>query len=291
MKIGFIGLGRMGAGMARNLLQAGHEVAVYNRSRDKAEPLAKEGARVADSPADACLGAEAVLTMLADDPAVEHVVFGEKGIASGLAKNTIHISCSTISTALARKLTSEHAARAQGYLSVPVFGRPEAAEAKKLLVVAAGNSEWIEHCNPLFEAIGRQTFIVGAEPWQANAAKLCGNFMIASMLEAFAEAFATLRKAGVESHSFLEIMSALFASPVYSGYGRLIADGRFEPAGFALRLGLKDVRLVLQTAEECSAPMPFASLIHDQFVNAMAHGQAEQDWASVANVAARNAGL
>jgi 3-hydroxyisobutyrate dehydrogenase-like beta-hydroxyacid dehydrogenase len=291
MKIGFIGLGRMGAGMARNLLLTGHEVAVYNRSRDKAEPLAKDGARVADSPAAACLGAEAVLTMLADDAAVEHVVLGESGIASGLAKNAIHISCSTISTALARKLASEHAARQQGYLSVPVFGRPEAAEAKKLLVVAAGNPEWIERCNPLFDAIGRQTFIVGAEPWQANAAKLCGNFMIASMLEAFAEAFATLRKAGVESHSFLEIMSALFASPVYSGYGRLIADGRFEPVGFALRLGLKDVRLVLQTAEECSAPMPLASLIHDQFVNAMAHGQAEQDWASVANVAARNAGL
>jgi 3-hydroxyisobutyrate dehydrogenase-like beta-hydroxyacid dehydrogenase len=291
MKIGFIGLGRMGAGMTRNLLLAGHEVTVYNRSRDKAEALAKDGARVADSPSDACLGAEAVLTMLADDSAVEHVVFGEKGIASALPKNAIHISCSTISTALARKLASEHAARQQGYLSVPVFGRPEAAEAKKLLVVAAGNPEWIARCNSLFDAIGRQTFIVGAEPWQANAAKLCGNFMIASMLEAFAEAFATLRKAGVESHSFLEIMSALFASPVYSGYGRLIADGRFEPVGFALRLGLKDVRLVLQTAEECSAPMPLASLIHDQFVNAMAHGQAEQDWASVANVAARNAGL
>ncbi|HLK19633.1 MAG TPA: NAD-binding protein [Bryobacteraceae bacterium] len=139
--------------------------------------------------------------------------------------------------------------------------------------------------------MGRQTFIVGAEPWQANATKVCGNFMIASMLEAFAEAFATLRKAGVAPHSFLEIMNALFASPVYAGYGRLIADGKFEPVGFALRLGLKDVRLALQTAEECSAPMPFASVIHDQLVNAMAHGQAEQDWASLAKVAARNAGL
>jgi len=281
----------MGAGMARNLLAAGHDVAVYNRSRDKAEPLTKDGARLADSPGDVCRGAEAVLTMLADDAAVEQVVFGERGIASSLAQSAIHISCSTISTALARKLTSEHATRGQGYLSVPVFGRPEAAESKKLLVVAAGNAEWIERCNPLFEAMGRQTFIVGAEPWQANATKVCGNFMIASMLEAFAEAFATLRKAGVAPHSFLEIMNALFASPVYAGYGRLIADGKFEPVGFALRLGLKDVRLALQTAEECSAPMPFASVIHDQLVNAMAHGQAEQDWASLAKVAARNAGL
>ncbi len=157
--------------------------------------------------------------------------------------------------------------------------------------MVAGERKLAEHYAPLFDAIGRQTFVIGVEPWQANTAKVCGNFMIASMMEAFAEAFATLRKADVPPHAFLEIMSTLFGSPVYSNYGRLIADGKFEPAGFALRLGLKDVRLVLQTAEECAAPMPLASLIHDQFVSAMAHGQADQDWASVAKVAARNAGL
>jgi 3-hydroxyisobutyrate dehydrogenase-like beta-hydroxyacid dehydrogenase len=291
MNIGFIGLGHMGAGMARNLLRAGNEVTVYNRSRDKAKALAKDGARIADSPADACRNADAVFTMLADDSAVEHVVLGEQGIASALPKNAVHISSSTIGTALAKRLTAEHAARGQGYLSVPVFGRPEAAEGKKLLVVVAGNQELVERCGPLFDAIGRQTFIIGAEPWQANAVKLCGNFMIASMVEAFAEAFATLRKADVGSHAFLDIMSTLFGSPVYSNYGRLIADGKFEPVGFALKLGLKDVRLMLQTAEECAAPMPLASLIHDHLVSAMAHGQAEQDWASVAKVAARNAGL
>ncbi|MGD0301666.1 MAG: NAD(P)-dependent oxidoreductase [Bryobacteraceae bacterium] len=291
MKIGFIGLGRMGAGMAHNLLRAGNELTVYNRSREKAEVLSKEGARVADSPADACSDADAVFTMLADDPAVEQVVFGEKGVASALRKNAVHISSSTISTALSRRLAAEHASRGQGYLSAPVFGRPEAAEGKKLLVVVAGERKLAEHYAPLFDAIGRQTFVIGVEPWQANTAKVCGNFMIASMMEAFAEAFATLRKADVPPHAFLEIMSTLFGSPVYSNYGRLIADGKFEPAGFALRLGLKDVRLVLQTAEECAAPMPLASLIHDQFVSAMAHGQADQDWASVAKVAARNAGL
>ena len=291
MKIGFIGLGRMGAGMAHNLLRAGNELTVYNRSREKAEVLSKEGARVADSPADACSDADAVFTMLADDPAVEQVVFSEKGVASALRKNAVHISSSTISTALSRRLAAEHASRGQGYLSAPVFGRPEAAEGKKLLVVVAGERKLAEHYAPLFDAIGRQTFVIGVEPWQANTAKVCGNFMIASMMEAFAEAFATLRKADVPPHAFLEIMSTLFGSPVYSNYGRLIADGKFEPAGFALRLGLKDVRLVLQTAEECAAPMPLASLIHDQFVSAMAHGQADQDWASVAKVAARNAGL
>jgi 3-hydroxyisobutyrate dehydrogenase-like beta-hydroxyacid dehydrogenase len=281
----------MGAGMAHNLLRAGNELTVYNRSREKAEVLSKEGARVADSPADACSDADAVFTMLADDPAVEQVVFSEKGVASALRKNAVHISSSTISTALSRRLAAEHASRGQGYLSAPVFGRPEAAEGKKLLVVVAGERKLAEHYAPLFDAIGRQTFVIGVEPWQANTAKVCGNFMIASMMEAFAEAFATLRKADVPPHAFLEIMSTLFGSPVYSNYGRLIADGKFEPAGFALRLGLKDVRLVLQTAEECAAPMPLASLIHDQFVSAMAHGQADQDWASVAKVAARNAGL
>jgi 3-hydroxyisobutyrate dehydrogenase-like beta-hydroxyacid dehydrogenase len=290
MKIGFIGLGRMGAGMARNLLRAGHEVAVYNRSREKADALVADGARVADSPAEACREAEAVFTMLADDPAVEAVVFGEQGIGSALRTGAIHISSSTISTALARRLSTEHGQRDQGYLSVPVFGRPEAAEGKKLLVVAAGAHELVERCRPLFDAIGRQAFVVGPEPWQANAVKLCGNFMIAAMIEAFGEAFATLRKADVAPHAFLEIMSTLFGSPVYSNYGRFIADGKFEPAGFALRLGLKDIRLVLQTAEECAAPMPLASLIRDHFLSAMAHGQADQDWASVVQVSARNAG-
>jgi 3-hydroxyisobutyrate dehydrogenase-like beta-hydroxyacid dehydrogenase len=293
MKIAFIGLGHMGSGMARNLLRAGFEVSVYNRSRAKADALAlaHAGARVADSPAEASRHCDAVITMLADDPALEQVVFGEHGIASALRKDAVHISSSTISTAMARRLAAEHAKRGQGFLSAPVFGRPEAAEGKKLLVVVAGADELVRRCSPVFDAIGRQTFVVGAEPWQANAVKVCGNFMIASMLESFGEAFATLRKANVPQQAFLDIMSTLFASPVYSNYGHFIVDGKFEPAGFALHLGLKDVRLVMQTAEECSAPMPIASLIHDQFLSAMAHGQADLDWSSVARVSARNAGL
>jgi len=281
----------MGSGMARNLLRAGHEVVVFNRSRDKAEALVADGARVADSPADACRGSDAVMTMLADDHAVEQMVLGPNGMASALPDGAIHISCSTISMALARRLAAEHRRRGQKYLSVPVFGRPEAAESKNLLVVAAGPPELVEHCRPLFDAIGRQTFVVGSDPWQANAAKLCGNFMIAAMIEAFGESFATLRKAGVPPRAFLEVMSALFGSPVYANYGRLIADKKFEPAGFALRLGLKDVRLVLDAAEELAAPMPLASLIRDHLLSAMAHGQADLDWSSVTRVAARDAGI
>jgi 3-hydroxyisobutyrate dehydrogenase-like beta-hydroxyacid dehydrogenase len=279
----------MGSAMARNLLRAGHEVAVYNRSRAKAEALAADGARIAGSPAEACRESEAAITMLADDPALEEVVFGDNGIASALSG--AHISSSTISTAMAHRLAVEHARRGQGFLSAPVFGRPDAAESRKLIVVAGGGQDLIEHFRPVFDAIGRQTFIAGAEPWQANAVKLCGNFMIAGMLEAFAEAFATLRKAGVDPHLFLDTMSTLFASPVYANYGRIIADEKFEPAGFALKLGLKDVRLALETARECAAPMPMASMIHDHMLAALAAGQAEQDWSSLARVAARAAGL
>ena len=270
----------MGSAMARNLVRAGHEVVVFNRSREKAEALAADGARVADSPAAACSGSEAAVTMLADDYAVEQVVFGESGVASALPEGAIHISSSTIGIRLARRLAAEHARRGQGYLSAPVFGRPEAAESKNLLVVAAGPPELVEYCLPLFDAIGRRTFAIGPDPSQANAAKLCGNFMIASVLEAFGEAYATLRKADVSPHAFLEAMSMLFGSPLYANYGRMIADGKFEPAGFALRLGFKDIRLLLE-----------ASLIHDNFLSATAHGQSDQDWSSVTRVAARASGL
>jgi len=291
MKIAFIGLGRMGMGMARNLLRAGHTLAVHNRTREKAEPLAREGARVADSPADACRDVEMVMTMVADDHALEEVVFGKHGIASAMKQDCIHLSHSTISTAFARRLTAEHAQRKQGYLSVPVFGRPDAAQSGKLVVVAGGPGEVIERCRPLFAAIGRQTFVVGAEPWQANVAKLCGNFIVSGVIEAFGEAYATLRKAGVAPQAFLEIMDSLLGSAVIANYGRIIAQEQFEPAQFALHLGLKDLHLMLATADECASPMPLASLVHDHFLSALAQGQGDLDWSSMTRVLARNAGL
>ncbi|PYU33275.1 MAG: 6-phosphogluconate dehydrogenase [Acidobacteria bacterium] len=291
MNLAFIGLGKMGMGMARNLLRAGHNLVVYNRSREKAAALAGDGARAADSPADASRDAEVVMTMVADDHAVEEVVFGNHGIASAMKNGCIHLSHSTISAALARRLTAEHARRGHGYLSVPVFGRPEAAENKKLLIVAAGPNELVERCRPLFDAVGRQTFVVGVEPWQANVAKVCGNFMIIGIIEALGEAYATLRKAGVAPEAFLEIMNALLGSPFIANYGRIIAREQFEPALFALRLGLKDVRLVLEAAEECAAPMPLASLVHNHLLSALAQGQGEMDWSSMTRVLARNAGL
>ena len=291
MKIAFIGLGQMGSAMARNLLKSGHQVAVFNRSRDKAEALEKEGAHVAALVREACQGAEAAVTMLANDQAVEAVVCGEGGVAASLKKGALHVSSSTISTALASRLAAEHQKAGQPYVSAPVFGRPEAAEAKKLLVVAAGESGAIELGRPIFEAVGRQTYLAGSEPWQANAVKLAGNFMLASMIEAFGETFALMRKSGIDHHVFLEIMNDLFGSPVYKNYGGMIAAEKFQPPAFALKLGFKDVRLVLEAAQEHNVPMPLASLVRDQFLSALANGLGEADWSSFSMTAARNAGL
>lgn len=281
----------MGAGMAQNLLRAGHELTVFNRSRDKAEPLAQQGAHVAASPAEAARNAEAVFSMLPDDHALEEVTFGDNGILAGLPEGATHISSSTISINTARRLTEEHQRRGRSFVTATVFGRPQAAESRQLLVLVAGDEKKLEQLSPLFDAIGRKTFVVGSEPLQANLFKLLGNFMLATVLETFGEAFAAVQKAGLDQHKFLEIMGELFGSPVYKNYGQAIADEKFSPAGFALKLGLKDVRLAIEAAAEFDAPLPIASVVRDHFVSALAHGQEGLDWSSIALVSARNAGL
>ncbi|HXE13946.1 MAG TPA: NAD(P)-dependent oxidoreductase [Bryobacteraceae bacterium] len=291
MNVAFIGLGNMGSPMARNLLRAGHRVTVYNRTRAKAEALAAEGAIVSDSPAHAVERAEAVLTMLANDDAVEETVWGPNGFGSSLARGAVHISHSTIGTVCSRRLAYYHQGQWQGYLSVPVFGRPEAAQNKKLVVVAAGEQSLIDRFRPLFEAMGRCLFIAGPEPWQANAIKVCGNLMIMTLIETFGETFAAMRKSNLDPHLFLDVANEVFGSPVYKSYGATIVDERFDPPGFALKHGLKDIRLALELAEDRNAPLPLASLIRDQFLSALAHGDGEIDTAALARVAARSAGL
>lgn len=290
MKTGFVGLGSMGSPMAVNLLRAGHELTVFNRTRSRAEELAGEGARVADSPADAARNAEALITMLADDHAVEEVLFN--GVIGGLRRGAIHISMSTISVACSKRLAGAHRAAGQFYVAAPVFGRPDAAAAAKLWVVAAGPPEQIGRCRPLFDAIGQGVFVVGGEPSAANVVKLAGNFMLASMLETLGEAVALARKSGVDARRFLEIMTGtLFKSPAYETYGTLIAEERFEPAGFRLRLGLKDVKLALGAADGAAVPMPLASLVRDHLLSAVARGYGDKDWSALARVIAENAGL
>lgn len=291
MDIGFIGLGHMGFAMARNLLKAGHRVTAYNRSLSKAERLAEDGAQVAATPAAACRG-EVVITMLADDDAVEQVVFGPQGILEGLDPDAVHLSMSTISVALSDRLALAHEAAGQRYLAAPVFGRPEAAEAGKLFIVVAGDDDIIGRCRPLFEVLGQRTFSTGETQSFANLVKLSGNFLIASMIESLGEAFALTRKAGIDPHRYLDILTnSLFSAPVYRTYGGLIADQKYQPAGFKLSLGLKDIRLALAAADAETVPMPVASLVHDQFLAGVAQGEGDADWSGLAHIAARNAGL
>jgi 3-hydroxyisobutyrate dehydrogenase-like beta-hydroxyacid dehydrogenase len=292
MKIGFVGLGKMGTGIARSLIHVGHNLTVYNRTPQKTEALVKEGAIAASSPAEAARDAEAVFTMLSDDHALQQVVLGPNGIASALREGAVHISSSTISVALSKKLETEHAFLKQEYIAATVFGRPDSAEHKKLIVVAAGEPAILGRFLPLLDAIGRCTFQVGAEPWRANAVKLCGNSMLASMLETFSEAFTTIAKAGIERQTFLDVMNELWGSPVYQNYGKAIVDRKFEGGGgFDLSLGLKDVRLALELAQEVAAPMPIASLVRDHLLSAVANGQAQMDVSSIELVLARSAGL
>lgn len=293
MRIGFIGLGNMGSGMAANLLSAGHEVTAYNRSPDKVAALAERGATPAPTVAAACDG-DVVISMLANDAAEEAVTFGDSGspgILASLRPGATHISSSTVSVTLAERLTDAHTEAGQRFVSAPVFGRPEAAAAGKLFVVAAGPDDAVQSLGPVFDAIGQRTFVVSEVPKVANLVKLSGNFLIASVIESLGEAMALVAKAGMDKESYLEILtSTLFAAPVYQTYGGLLARDEFEPAGFAAHLGLKDVRLVLAAGEQLEVALPIASLLRDRFLTLLAGGGAELDWSAVGALAAADAG-
>jgi 3-hydroxyisobutyrate dehydrogenase-like beta-hydroxyacid dehydrogenase len=290
MKIGFIGLGNMGAGMAANLLEAGHEVTAYNRSQDKVAALTEKGATPARTPAEAC-GGDIVITMLADDNAVEAVTFGDEGILASLRSDATHVSASTISIALSERLTEAHGDAGQRFVAAPVFGRPEAAAAAKLFVVAGGEPAAVQALSPVFDAIGQRTFFVSEQPKAASLVKLSGNFLIASMIESLGEAIALVAKAGVDRQEYVELLtSTLFDAPVYRTYGGLVAREEFEPAGFAATLGLKDVKLALAAGDALQVPLPIASLLRDRFITLIANGGAHLDWSAIGNVTAWEAG-
>jgi 3-hydroxyisobutyrate dehydrogenase-like beta-hydroxyacid dehydrogenase len=290
MKVGFIGLGRMGAAMAANLVKAGHEVTVYNRTPSKASALAALGAKVAPNVAEACRG-DVVMTMLANDQAVEDVVFGDGGVVETLAPGAIHISSSTISVALAERLTLAHRELGSRFVSAPVFGRPDVAAAGQLAIVAAGPAGAINDTAPLLDAVGRKTSVVSETPAAANLVKLSGNFLLASVIESLGEAMALIGKAGIDRKRYVDILtSSLFDVPAYRIYGGMIAEGRFEPAGFAAPLGQKDIRLTLAAAETLGVPMPLASLLRDRFLALIAQGGERLDWSAIGGLAASDAG-
>jgi len=290
MKVGFIGLGHMGAGMAGNLIKAGHEVTVYNRTPEKARALEAAGAKVANSVSQVSQG-DAVITMLANDEAVASVVLGRAGALASLRPGALHVSSSTISVALSERLSQEHARQRQRYIAAPVFGRPDVAAAAQLVVVAGGETSAVEAARPLLEVIARKVFVVGDAPQAANLVKLTGNFLNASVIESLGEAFALIAKGGIDRQRYLEILASLFNVPAYNIYGALIASGRFEPAGFAAPLGQKDIRLLLAAADTLGVPMPIAGLLRDRFLTLLAHGGERLDWSAIGGLPAQDAGL
>ena len=290
MKIGFAGLGGMGSAMAANLLQAGYGVKVWNRSPQTAQPLVNAGAVQARQPEELA-EVDVLITMLANDAATEQVVV-ESGLLQQLRAGAIHINMATVSVALAKRLALLHAERNVGYIAAPVLGRVDVAAAGKLNILAAGDPLLLAKVQPLFEVLGQQTWHFGDEPEQANIVKIAANFTLASAIEAMAEGSALVRSYGVSGADYLHMLtSTLFASPAYKGYGGLIAEEKFEPAGFKLSLGMKDVGLALEAGANSHTPMPFASVLKDNFLDAVAQGDADLDWSALAKVAARRAGL
>jgi len=288
MDIGFIGLGAMGSAMVANLLKAGHRVRVWNRSAERAQPLAGAGAQVVATPAEAFAG-DAVVSMLADDAAVREVI--DAALLEQAQRGLVHVNMATISVALAAQLGREHAERGLHYVAAPVLGRPDAAQAAKLTIIAAGAAEALDRAQPVFDAVGHKTWRIGALPQQANVMKLAANFMLASAVETLGEAAALLSGHGVAMRDFIDVVTGgPFPGPVYSGYGAMIAERRYEPAMFKARLGLKDVRLALAAADEVGTPMPVASVVRDSLMEAVAHGDGESDFAVLGKVSARRAG-
>ncbi len=291
MAIGFLGLGAMGHAMAANLLRGGHALRIWNRDPAKAEVLAREHARATPvaTAAQAAHG-QVLFSMLADDAAARQVLI-DGGVIDALPAGSVHINMATISVALARELTVLHAERGVAYLAVPVLGRPDVAARGQLNLLAAGDPLALARVQPLLDLLGQRTWTLGAEPAQANAAKLAANLCIASAIGTMAEGAALVRSHDVDPAQWLELLwSTLFAAPVYQGYGRLMAERRYRPAGFPAVLGRKDVDLAMQAAQARGVPMPLADVLRAALDQAIASGEGDCDWAVLAEVAARRAG-
>jgi 3-hydroxyisobutyrate dehydrogenase-like beta-hydroxyacid dehydrogenase len=289
MKIGFIGLGRMGGHVAENLLKAGHSVTVWNRSPEPVAALVAKGAAQAETPQDALQG-EAVFSMLSND-----AVMREIGLAGPLldkaAKGLIHVNLATISVDFAKELATAHKKAGLSYISAPVFGRPEIAASAQLVLVAGGDAAALQTMQPVFDKIGARTVPVDAAE-KANLFKIAGNFMIASELEAIGEAFALLRKGGVDPAVFHDVLSGrLFTGAVFKAYGLMILNRQYEPAGFALTLGLKDVNLARAAAEGLGVTMPTAEVLKKNYDEAIGWGWQDKDWSAIGEVSAKKAGL
>jgi 3-hydroxyisobutyrate dehydrogenase-like beta-hydroxyacid dehydrogenase len=290
MRVGFIGIGAMGAGIVQNLLSAGHEVLVWDRFAEPMAALAAKGASIAGSPVEAAQPG-IVFSMLAHDDAIRSVLLDARWLDE-VRKPSLHVNLSTISVRLAQELSELHAKAGVGYVGCPVFGRPDAASAGALHLLVGGPTEHVQCLQPLFDAIGKKTWHIGEQPFQANVVKIAGNMMIASAIEAMAEATALGTAHGIDPGAMLDVyLEALFPCGVYQGYSQFIRRREYEPVGFKLPLGLKDVRLALEAGEAARVALPLASVVRDSLVQAMAHGHENHDWSSLAEMSFVRAGL
>ena len=291
-KIAFIGLGSMGAAMAANLLQADHPLTVYNRTASKAGPLKALGATVATSVAEAARDAAVVFTMVTDDAALEEITTGPEGILTTLPKDAVHASCSTVAPDTNRRLAAAHQQHGSALVASPVFGKPDVAEKAQLWVGASGPADARRRLEPLQAAFGKGTYAFGDDPGAANVAKLCGNFLLGTVIEGLAEALTLAEKAGLDRVGFYEMLtSTLFDNPIYKSYGRLIAEQHYQPVGAPPAIIRKDLNLVVQEAYKHAVPMPFANIIRDQLTATVALNKQDVDWASFAQRVSDNAGL
>jgi 3-hydroxyisobutyrate dehydrogenase-like beta-hydroxyacid dehydrogenase len=284
MKVGFIGLGIMGAPVAMNILKDGHELVVYNRTPEKARPLVEAGATAVAAPA-AIGDVDVLVTCVADGIAEEDMIFNS-GLIDRLPKTSVHMSSTTVGIDTARRLAEAHGARGRHYVAAPVLGRAvDMAEARKLFILTAGPPDALARCTPLFAAIGQRTFEFGSDPVTATAVKLAINFLIANAIEAMGEAFALTGQYGVRPADFYEFMtSTMFPAPPYKAYGKLMEQDRFVPANFVVPLGLKDVKLALEAAETAHLALPVANVMRDHLIQALAQGYGDEDWSVVAHV-------
>jgi 3-hydroxyisobutyrate dehydrogenase-like beta-hydroxyacid dehydrogenase len=294
-EVGFVGLGHMGTRMAANIAAAGHRVIAYVRRPEQMGRLVALGLKPTTDIA-LLFDCEFVISMLPDDAAVRDVVFGRQdlgldGLAMGMMPGAIHLSMSTISTAAATHLASEHARCGQGYVAAPVFGNPDAAKARQLFIVAAGADADVERCRPLLDNLGQRTFVIGPDPASANLIKLLGNMLTATTLEMLGEVIALIRKRGLDPRPFMDVITnTMFGGLAHRIYGDKIVAERYSP-GFVLSLALKDVRLALAEAENAGAPMPSVNVVRDRMITAIGRGYANLDWTALGLIAAEEAGL
>ena len=290
-KVGFIGLGKMGAPIANNILKAGYDLTIYNRSTDKLQPLLAGGAKAAASPREAADGADVVITCLMDDASELNATSGDNGLMAGLKPNGIHICTATISPSCSRELGELHKNNGTNYIAAPLFGRPDAAAAGTVLTYVAGDKGAVETCDQLFEAYTGKHIYLGADQGMVNSVKLAMNFALVSLVELFSEVYTFAEKSGLDPEFTEQLILTVVRHPVLSEYTTRLRTRDFEPAAFALTAGFKDVELMLQASTEVRAPLLFASAIRDKFLTALASGMADKDWSAIHDITRRNAGL